>query len=131
MTIVGLVGVIANREPWMEHATCGSSDPEAFFVEKGGSPLPAKRVCRLCPVQEECLKYAMEHNENWGIWGGLTAFERRNIRRSVTKPSIAASCGTPAGATRHYKRHESLCQECRAAYRNDQALRRANNGGAA
>lgn len=67
---------------WADWAVCAETDPEAYFVEKGGSTRPAKRVCAGCPVREECLDYALEHDEAFGVWGGLSARERRNIARS-------------------------------------------------
>jgi len=30
----------------------------------------AKAVCVTCPVQSECLRHAIENNENDGVWGG-------------------------------------------------------------
>lgn len=41
----------------------------------------AKRICRRCPVQLACLQAAVEAEEPFGIWGGLTAQERRNPGR--------------------------------------------------
>lgn len=41
----------------------------------------AKAVCYACPVKEECLRYAIEENEIYGIWGGKTPRERSMIRR--------------------------------------------------
>ena len=37
----------------------------------------AKAICRECPVQPECLDYALGIREPHGIWGGLTEAERR------------------------------------------------------
>jgi WhiB family transcriptional regulator, redox-sensing transcriptional regulator len=65
---------------WMDFAICQETDPEAFFPEKGGSTRDAKRVCRDCPVRSECLDYAMEHDERFGIWGGLSERQRRHVR---------------------------------------------------
>jgi WhiB family redox-sensing transcriptional regulator len=40
----------------------------------------AKDICANCPVQEDCLDWAMEQQEPYGIWGGLTARERDRLR---------------------------------------------------
>jgi len=32
-------------------------------------------------VQNDCLEYALETNQDAGIWGGLDEEQRRNIRR--------------------------------------------------
>jgi WhiB family redox-sensing transcriptional regulator len=64
---------------WQERAVCAQTDPEAFFPEKGGSVRAAKKVCRACPVRAECLDYALEHHERFGVWGGLSERERRKL----------------------------------------------------
>lgn len=66
---------------WQERALCAQTDPEAFFPEKGGSTREAKRVCSTCEVREECLEYALAHDERFGIWGGLSERERRKLKR--------------------------------------------------
>ena len=66
---------------WQERALCAQTDPEAFFPEKGGSTREAKRVCLSCDVRQECLEYALAHDERFGIWGGLSERERRRLRR--------------------------------------------------
>lgn len=66
---------------WQERALCAQTDPEAFFPEKGGSTREAKRVCATCEVRQECLEYALEHDERFGIWGGLSERERRKLKR--------------------------------------------------
>jgi len=68
---------------WQERALCAQTDPEAFFPEKGGSTREAKRVCTGCEVRTECLEYALENDERFGIWGGLSERERRKLRRRV------------------------------------------------
>jgi len=39
----------------------------------------AKRICASCPVQDDCLAVALFFGEDFGIWGGLTAAERRDL----------------------------------------------------
>ncbi|TKG61576.1 WhiB family transcriptional regulator [Prauserella endophytica] len=68
-------------EDWQERALCAQTDPEAFFPEKGGSTREAKRTCFGCPVKKECLEYALAHDERFGVWGGLSERERRNLKR--------------------------------------------------
>ncbi|WP_322645536.1 WhiB family transcriptional regulator [Oerskovia flava] len=68
---------------WQERALCAQTDPEAFFPEKGGSTREAKKVCTGCEVRSECLEYALENDERFGIWGGLSERERRKLKRRV------------------------------------------------
>lgn len=60
--------------------------PDAFFIEQGDPNRQykvklAKSICNDCPVKFLCLEYALESNEDEGIWGGLTNSERKAIRR--------------------------------------------------
>jgi WhiB family redox-sensing transcriptional regulator len=68
---------------WQGLGLCAETDPEVFFPEKGGSTRQAKLVCRGCEVRGECLEYALEHDERFGIWGGLSERERRRMKRDA------------------------------------------------
>ncbi len=68
---------------WQADALCAQVDPEAFFPEKGGSTRDAKRICAACDVRAECLEYALQNDERFGIWGGLSERERRRLRRGA------------------------------------------------
>lgn len=70
-----------DRHDWRERALCAQTDPEAFFPEKGGSTREAKKVCSGCEVRAECLEYALDRDERFGIWGGLSERQRRKIKR--------------------------------------------------
>ena len=39
----------------------------------------AKTICSHCPVRAACLQFALRQGEDEGIWGGLTAAERREV----------------------------------------------------
>lgn len=72
------------RQPdldWQEQALCAQTDPEAFFPDKGGSTKEAKKVCAKCEVREPCLKYALDNDERFGVFGGLSERERRKLKR--------------------------------------------------
>jgi WhiB family redox-sensing transcriptional regulator len=66
---------------WQDAALCAQVGDDIFFPEKGGSTRDPKRVCRACPVRAECLEYALEHDERFGIWGGMSERERRRLKR--------------------------------------------------
>ncbi|NJQ03935.1 WhiB family transcriptional regulator [Streptomyces zingiberis] len=67
---------------WRERALCAQTGPEFFFPVPGGSTREAKQVCRACEGRVECLEYALENDERFGVWGGLSEKERRRLRRS-------------------------------------------------
>ena len=64
---------------------CMISDPEAWFATQERSASRetqnAKRLCQACPVQKECLAYAVANPELQGIWGGFTPRERVKLRK--------------------------------------------------
>ena len=72
---------------WRDRAACGDSDPNLFFpVGTTGVALEeveaAKALCRTCPLRAECLAFALETNQEAGVWGGASEEERRELRRS-------------------------------------------------
>src|ERR1700749_4312715 len=70
-----------NPLAWQSDSLCAQPDPEAFFPEKGGSTRDAKKICASCEVRVHCLEYALENDERFGIWGGLSERERRKLRK--------------------------------------------------
>ncbi len=66
---------------WVEHAACSTTSPDLFFPERGASTREAKAVCAGCPVRVDCLEYALEAGEKFGVWGGKSEKERRTLRR--------------------------------------------------
>ena len=70
---------------WTEKALCAETNPEVFFPSMGGSIAEAKKVCKRCIVQAECLTYALDHSERFGIWGGLSDRERAKLARNPRK----------------------------------------------
>lgn len=81
---------------WRHRAVCRDEDPELFFPIGNSGPAvaqteEAKAVCRRCPVIEECLAYALETGENFGVWGGLGEEERRELRARELKHRLRPS----------------------------------------
>jgi WhiB family redox-sensing transcriptional regulator len=75
--------LLGERGPkWMDDGACRSPEhpQRIFFPGRGDPTAPGKAVCRSCPVVEECLDYALSKPERFGIWGGLSEAERRQIR---------------------------------------------------
>lgn len=81
-------GRFAEDLDWQDEALCKESDPEAFFPEKGGSTKQAKAVCKRCPITEKCLQYALANEERYGIWGGTSERERRNILNGTAESRL-------------------------------------------
>lgn len=85
--VIELIAMLEEPQPseedWTSQAVCSQTDPEAFYPEKGGSTKEAKRVCLGCPVRKKCLQWALDHDERFGVWGGLSERERRRLTRGL------------------------------------------------
>lgn len=71
---------------WRFEAACLTHDPELFFPIGDSGPAVdqverAKVVCRTCPVMQECLAWALETGQDFGVWGGMSEAERLTLRR--------------------------------------------------
>lgn len=64
--------------PWKFEAACVGS-PVDFFATSARSVARAKSICASCPVRIPCLVDALESNERYGVWGGLTVEERDEL----------------------------------------------------
>lgn len=89
-----MLGRLFHFPVWFADALCAQTDPDGFFPEKGGSTREAKSVCARCTVAAECLDYALANNERFGIWGGLSERERRQLNRLTTDTDHPADVDT-------------------------------------
>lgn len=76
---------------WQDFALCRGVNPDLFFPEKGDSTAAAKDLCFQCPVQQPCLYYALVNNQRHGVWGGMSEYERRTVRRKMIFVSVEES----------------------------------------
>ena len=63
----------------IDSAQCSANTSELFFSEFPDAQEKALSICAGCPVREMCLAYALE-NEDEGIWGGVSADDRKILR---------------------------------------------------
>lgn len=69
--------------PDWEQAICRDEkyDSDIWFEESDKErKSEAKAHCNRCPLQAQCLEYAMLNNITHGIWGGVTASVRYRMR---------------------------------------------------
>jgi WhiB family redox-sensing transcriptional regulator len=84
---------------WRQEAACRDGDPDAFFPPDGrntkaraAAETRARQICGSCPVRRPCLAIALFRQEEHGVWGGLTADERRTFStRGQISPETALS----------------------------------------
>jgi WhiB family redox-sensing transcriptional regulator len=71
---------------WRNRSACRDESPELFFPIGNTGPAldqikEAKAVCGRCEVVEACLNWAIEYDQDSGVWGGLSEDERRALKR--------------------------------------------------
>ena len=79
-------------QAWRDKAACRSADPNLFFPpERGGKAQAgkAKAICAGCPVRKDCLEFALDTSQEYGIWGGYDEDERRPLRRQWRRSRTA------------------------------------------
>ncbi|MFI1734015.1 WhiB family transcriptional regulator [Streptomyces acidicola] len=134
---------LPNTLSWAEQAACRGRSLGEFFTDSQRGIVSAKRICRICPVREECLTEALraEDGSRYGVYGGLTPAERAELvatpqptaDRKVEVPPPPktgrkpAECGTRSAYQRHVRKKEPIDAACRAA--NTAADRRLRNTG--
>ena len=70
---------------WVDDAACKGMDIKLFFPDElrsgtGKTAQQARAVCARCTVRQQCQQYSVD--EEYGIWGGMSARERILDRRA-------------------------------------------------
>lgn len=77
-----LTAPINEERPWMVFGACRETDdPDMFFSPNKEQARAALALCATCPVRTDCLEYALDARERFGIWGGTTEKQRRKLLR--------------------------------------------------
>jgi WhiB family redox-sensing transcriptional regulator len=90
---------------WYDLAACKGLGHK-MFPERGNAQMAhaAIAICNTCPVTEQCLASALETEERFGVWGGMSEKRRREMR-------IPSACGSRLAYDRGCR-----CEDCNAAY---------------
>lgn len=120
---------------WMKDALCTQVDPDLFFPEVGGNVKSVLKICEDCPVRSQCLQVALDNDERFGIWGGLSPRQRRKLKDPTAKGSW--SHGTMRGWSQGCTDREGCpggengltCHQARLVYQAKWEARRRANGG--
>jgi WhiB family redox-sensing transcriptional regulator len=78
---------LSHTDEWQLNALCRGNHAYLFFPpstferkeERERREMKAKAICGVCPVMDCCSEHAVAIREPFGIWGGLTEAERRNM----------------------------------------------------
>lgn len=104
MRLDAFIGVLKtdDEEPWRARANCRGTSPHLFYGTDSGDVARAQAVCHGCEVQAECLEWAMENQERFGTWGGMSQRQRHHVRM-----------GRPVNTRRDYRAEEGRRIELR------------------
>lgn len=74
-----------NSPGWHDDAECAKPENfelmDNFFANKPSQQWEAIKLCESCPVRKDCVRWALDNKQIWGIWGGLTP---EKIRRTLS-----------------------------------------------
>lgn len=113
-----------------ELANCkGRTDD--FFDDRISAVAKAKEICATCPIKQDCLQWALEHREAWGVWAGLDYQELRIVAVSLGYDPPARKepeHGTERGWAWHRRQRRKdsahiTCQPCVDAYNESAKIR--------
>lgn len=86
---------------WQDRGLCRDLDPELFYPpleiesadQRNARERAAKAVCEACPVQADCLDWALASGERLGVWGGKSERERQLLSATLphSQSRVAAS----------------------------------------
>ena len=86
---------------------CIDFDPDIFFEDEVVNL--AKAICHECPIRVECGVQAIERDEKWGVWGGMSADDRKKI----TTPRTRVKCpGCLSTEVYQIDTHNEVCGSC-------------------
>lgn len=114
-------------DDWRLSAACRGLDTSLWFPSEAGDSASnrlAKRICKTCPVQPQCLQFALDNNEPWGVWGGMSARQRLDFQRRRLRPRSMDSHGTESDYNLHLRLGTVPCAECRRAHAKYVAAKR-------
>ena len=73
---------------WMDQGLCKEVGSDYFFYEdmergpeKERRIEQALAICSDCPVKKTCLKFALDTDQMYGIWGGTTQEQRAKMKK--------------------------------------------------
>lgn len=68
-----------------------TSNTEHVSPDVAALEAEALTYCNRCPVRDACLEFALSTRQEYGIWGGMTARDRRKVRRQRQRATQARS----------------------------------------
>lgn len=79
------------------------NEPIETFISEGDDheepPYPsprARELCSRCDVRVDCLQFALDQDITYGVWGGLSSYQRSQMNRKQTRKRCLG-CGAKDG----------------------------------
>ena len=95
---------------------------DSFFGDTVDERQDALEFCEGCPVQQRCLRFALETQQLWGVWGGRDESEIRRDLWMNSNGTIGARArwprcpwckGSPDTLfVSDHSKHEVSCSNC-------------------
>ena len=67
MELPTVVAPVLEERPWVVFSACREADPEIFFASTRADERAAVAVCSSCAVADQCLEFAIETRERFGV----------------------------------------------------------------
>lgn len=69
-----------------ERAACRNFPTTLFFLEQFENQrttklAEARAVCSQCEVADDCLRFALNNDIQYGVWAGTTPLQRKQMKR--------------------------------------------------
>ncbi len=72
---------------WQQDGLCRADDGPVFFPpshfehkpEREAREARARAICAACPARQPCLEWALATGEPYGVWGGTSESERKQL----------------------------------------------------
>lgn len=79
-------------------AACGTGryDPELWHSVLAEEVDEAKSICLIqCPVMDRCRAWALASGQDHGVWGGLSALDRKKLAKAPQATRVECPAGHP------------------------------------
>lgn len=98
-----------------------TTDPDLFWSTLNADEQKAVAICDSCPLRPGCAQYALDNDERWGTWGGMTASDRIALRRGRgwwmdTEGRVRPPCGSEEAFALHHRYEETPCLTCQSEH---------------
>ena len=63
-------------------------EPDMWFDQSARGQRIAVDLCEQCPLILRCAALALESNEEFGVWGGLTPEHRKRMKKNNSRRRV-------------------------------------------